>query len=53
MICFNKYIINAGDYMENIELYDANYDEKLIKLRNNCKDKCFRFNNTLPSDKIK
>ena len=37
--------------MENIELYDANYDEKLIKLRNNCKDKCFRFNNTLPSDK--
>ena len=35
----------------NVNLYDANNDEKLILLRNNCKDKCFKFNNTLPSDK--
>lgn len=37
--------------MENVELYDANYDKNLIELRNKCKDKCFKFNNTLPSDK--
>ena len=29
--------------------YDANYDEKLKELRSNCKDLCFRLNQTLPS----
>ena len=32
------------------KLYDANYDLSLIKEREDCKDLCFKFNNTLPSD---
>lgn len=32
-------------------LYDANYDEKLIKDRNYCKDLCHRYNQILPSKK--
>lgn len=39
--------------MKETELYDANNDEKLIDLRLRCKDKCFAFNNTKPSDKNK
>ncbi len=31
------------------QLYDANYDETLVKERLQCKDLCFRFNNLLPS----
>lgn len=37
--------------MENVELYDANYDKNLIRLCGICKDKCFKFNNILPSDR--
>ncbi|MCC3866873.1 sugar O-acetyltransferase [Terrisporobacter mayombei] len=32
-------------------LYDANYDEKLIKDRNYCKDLCCQYNQILPSKK--
>lgn len=32
------------------EIYDANYDEELLKLRLNAKDICFKYNNTLPSN---
>lgn len=31
-------------------LYDANYDEALIKERERAKDLCFKYNQTLPSD---
>ena len=31
-------------------LYDANYDEELIREREACKDLCFRLNSCLPSD---
>lgn len=30
-------------------LYDANYDEALLRERNLCKDICFAYNNTAPS----
>ena len=30
-------------------LYDANYDENLLKERDRCKDICFEYNNTKPS----
>jgi len=30
-------------------LYDANYDENLLKERDKCKDICFEYNNTKPS----
>lgn len=30
-------------------LYDANYDPDLLKDRNRCKDICFEYNNTKPS----
>ena len=30
-------------------LYDANYDEELLKERDLCKDVCFEYNNTKPS----
>lgn len=30
-------------------LYDANYDENLLKERDQCKDICFEYNNTKPS----
>ncbi len=36
--------------MEHGMLYDANYDEALCEERRQCKDKCFAFNHTLPSD---
>ena len=32
------------------EIYDANYDEELIKDRYIAKDKCFKYNNMQPSD---
>ncbi len=31
-------------------LYDANYDEKIIKDRTKCADLCYEFNNCRPSD---
>lgn len=31
-------------------IYDANYDAALLEERNICKDKCFEYNNILPSD---
>lgn len=31
--------------------YDANYDAELAKEREQCKDKCFEFNNTPPSSR--
>lgn len=31
--------------------YDANYDEQLLAERDLCKDKCFKFNSTLPSER--
>lgn len=31
-------------------LYDANYDDTLLKERNKAKDLCFKYNNCLPSD---
>ena len=33
------------------ELYNANYDEELIKERDTAKDLCFEFNNLKPSDR--
>lgn len=36
--------------MANGYLYDANYDESLLKERNKAKDLCFEFNNCMPSD---
>lgn len=35
------------------EIYDANNDSQLIAERDCCKEKCFEFNNTPPSDKSK
>ena len=32
------------------KLYNANYDEELIKERMNVKDKCFEYNNKKPSN---
>ncbi len=32
------------------EIYNANYDEKLIKERIEVKDKCFEYNNIRPSN---
>ena len=31
-------------------LYNANYDKELLEERNKCKDLCFKYNNTLPSN---
>lgn len=31
-------------------LYNANYDDEIIKLRNKCIDLCYQFNNIKPSD---
>lgn len=36
---------------KNQMLYDGNYDEEMLKERDRCKDLCFKFNNTLPSNK--
>lgn len=35
------------------ELYNANYDEEILKLRQKAQDLCFEFNQTRPSDKEK
>lgn len=35
---------------QNGKLYDANYDDTLLKERTICKDLCFEFNNILPSE---
>lgn len=35
---------------QNGYLYDANYDEKIVKLRNDCADLCYEFNSCKPSD---
>lgn len=35
------------------ELYNANYDEEFIKLRQKAQDLCFEFNQTRPSDRKK
>ena len=35
---------------QNGYLYDANYDEKIVKARETCADLCFEFNNCRPSD---
>ena len=32
------------------ELYDANYDTELVRLMDECKDKCWQYNNIRPSD---
>lgn len=37
------------DKMQNGELYDANYNEELIKERTKAKDLCFLYNHTMPS----
>lgn len=41
-----------SDTMKDIreDLYDANYDQALVDERRNCKDLCFQYNQTLPSD---
>ena len=31
-------------------LYDANYDEELLRERDRCKDVCFEYNNTRPTE---
>ncbi len=31
-------------------LYDANYDEEIVKARTKCADLCYEFNNLRPSD---
>lgn len=33
-------------------LYDANYDESLLREREHCKDLCFAFNSCKPSDSV-
>ena len=35
------------------EIYNANYDEELIKERETVKDLCFEYNNTMPSNRKK
>lgn len=35
------------------ELYNANYDEEILKLRQKAQDLCFEFNQTRPSDRKK
>ena len=34
------------------ELYDANYDPELVRLMDECKDKCWEYNQIKPSDWI-
>lgn len=34
-------------------LYDANYDEEIVKFREKCADLCYEFNNCKPSDIMK
>ena len=35
---------------DNGELYDANYDPELVRLMDECKDKCWEYNQIRPSD---
>ena len=35
---------------DNGELYDANYDPELVRLMDECKDKCWEYNQIKPSD---
>lgn len=35
------------------ELYNANYDEEILKLRQKAQDLCYEFNQTMPSDRKK
>ena len=42
----NKELRNNG------ELYDANYDPELVRLMDECKDKCWEYNQIKPSDWI-
>lgn len=42
--------MNEKDKMLIGELYDANYNEELIRERNFIKDKCFQYNKIMPSD---
>lgn len=42
--------MNEKEKMLAGELYDANYNEELIKERYIAKDKCFEYNNIKPSD---
>lgn len=42
--------MSEKDKMLAGEIYNANYDEELIKERNKAKDKCFEYNNMKPSD---
>ena len=35
------------------EVYNANYDEEILKLRQKAQDLCFEFNQTRPSDRKK
>lgn len=44
---------NEKEKMLSGEIYDANNDLHLIAERDDCKERCFDFNNTRPSDKEK
>lgn len=35
------------------ELYNANYDEEILKLRQKAQDLCYEFNQIMPSDRKK
>ena len=41
---------NEYQKMLNGELYDGNYNQELLAKRVKCKDLCFEYNNTKPSD---
>ena len=42
--------MSEKDKMISGEIYNANYDEELIKERIKVKDKCYEYNNIKPSD---
>ena len=44
--------MSEKDKMISGEIYNANYDEELIKERIKVKDKCYEYNNIKPSDII-
>jgi len=43
-------MMTEREKMEKGYLYDANYNEEIIKERENAKDLCFEYNNLKPSD---
>lgn len=43
--------MNEKEKMQKGILYDANYDKDLLSDRKRAKDLCFKYNNSLPSDK--